>query len=188
MVAEAAPKIDCALLVPSICSGGMPTISMAGTVISPPPPAIELTKPAKKAATKRRRMQMGGKVLQGRELANALECGLLAFPDQARQLPFGATVRQNVNERRIHDGGKSIDRWRAVSWSAWVVNEPPDRGRLRSCRTRASRSGDSAEEVAALASIDMKEGEPAILEAARRLNVPARFFERRKARGRDPAA
>ncbi|MGO4439929.1 cobalamin biosynthesis protein [Rhizobium sp. RAF56] len=37
-------------------------------------------------------------------------------------------------------------------------------------------AGIAPEEVAALASIDMKEGEPAILEAARRLNVPARFF------------
>src|SRR4051794_14323489 len=50
MVAEAVPKMPCSLLVPSAATGGNPASSRAGMVISPPPPAIESTKPAAKAA------------------------------------------------------------------------------------------------------------------------------------------
>ena len=50
IVAEPEPNIPCSLLVPSAATGGKPARSNAGMVIRPPPPAIESTKPAAKAA------------------------------------------------------------------------------------------------------------------------------------------
>ena len=50
-VAEAVPTLPCTLLVAMAETGSTPTASSAGTVISPPPPAIASTNPAASAAT-----------------------------------------------------------------------------------------------------------------------------------------
>ena len=44
--AEKDPKLDCSLLVASASAGDSPAHSSAGTVSSPPPPAMASTKPA----------------------------------------------------------------------------------------------------------------------------------------------
>ena len=48
-LAEKEPPTDCSLLVASACAGGTPTASRAGTVSSPPPPAMESINPASSA-------------------------------------------------------------------------------------------------------------------------------------------
>jgi hypothetical protein len=52
-VANKVPKVDENLFVPRTKCPGIPDIMYAGIEISPPPPAIESTKPAKKIANKR---------------------------------------------------------------------------------------------------------------------------------------
>ena len=49
-VAEAVPTLPCTLLVAMAETGSIPAASSAGTVISPPPPAIASTNPAASAA------------------------------------------------------------------------------------------------------------------------------------------
>src|SRR5439155_6431539 len=45
-VALPEPKVACSLLVPKASPGAIPTLSSTGSVIKPPPPAIESTNPA----------------------------------------------------------------------------------------------------------------------------------------------
>src|SRR4051794_13285538 len=56
------PKELWNLLVPSASCGGRPEASNAGTVMSPPPPAMASMKPPAKPARKRRARVRGGMV------------------------------------------------------------------------------------------------------------------------------
>src|SRR5438477_468195 len=48
------PHVACNLFVPSACCGLIPRLNRTGSVISPPPPAIESTNPATTPVPRRR--------------------------------------------------------------------------------------------------------------------------------------